>query len=108
MAVRLSPLRADRPLPTGRFLVLISARGRVDPRAIVRLEGLGKLKKSNDIMGTRTCDLLACSIVPQPTRYRDDTVRARENHVNRQCMTAGSLGQNPNPGLTEYGVLTIS
>jgi hypothetical protein len=44
MAVRLSALRAGRPLPPGRFLVLISATGCVDPRAIVRLEGFRQLK----------------------------------------------------------------
>jgi hypothetical protein len=68
MAVRLSALRAARPLPPRKIpLLLISVRGRVDARAIVRLEGLGKLKKSNNVLGNRTCDLPACSIVPQPT-----------------------------------------
>jgi hypothetical protein len=46
MAVRLSALWASRPLPPVRFLVLIPVRGWVYPKAIVRLEGLLKLKKS--------------------------------------------------------------
>jgi hypothetical protein len=67
MAVKLSALHAGRPLPPGKFLVLISIRCSVDPRAILRLEGLGQLKKSNDPIGDGTRDLQACSIVPQPT-----------------------------------------
>jgi hypothetical protein len=65
MVARLSALHAGRFLPPGKFLVLISVRGWVDPRAMVRLEGLGKLKKSTS-SGIRTGDLPACSIVPQP------------------------------------------
>jgi hypothetical protein len=67
MAVRLSALSASWPLPPRRFLVLISVRGWVDPRAIVLLEGLGKLKKSSNFIGNRTCDLPVCNIEPQPT-----------------------------------------
>jgi hypothetical protein len=44
MAVRLSALRAGHPLHPGTFLVLISVRSWVDPKAMVRLEGLGQLK----------------------------------------------------------------
>jgi hypothetical protein len=68
MAVRLSALRAGRPLRPGIFPILISVRGWGDPRAIVRQEGLGQLKKKvNDLIGTRSRDLLACSTVSQPT-----------------------------------------
>jgi hypothetical protein len=66
MAVRLSALRAGRPLSPQEdswYSILLEA---VDPRAIVRLEELGKLKKSTS-SGTLTGDLPACSIVPQST-----------------------------------------
>jgi hypothetical protein len=47
--------------------VLISVRDRVNTRAMVRLEALGKLKKKiNELIGTGIGDLPACSIASQP------------------------------------------
>jgi hypothetical protein len=50
----------------GSFLVLISVRGCVDLKTIMGLEGLGKLKKFNNLIGNITRDLSVCSEVPQP------------------------------------------
>jgi hypothetical protein len=51
MAVKLPALRSGRSLPPERFLILISLRGWVDPRAIVRLEGLAELKYPMPLSG---------------------------------------------------------
>jgi hypothetical protein len=63
--------------PQKYVLVLISVEAESTPRAIVRLEGLGKLKiKCNDVIGNRTRDLPPCRIVPQPSRKEN---RIRKN-----------------------------
>jgi hypothetical protein len=70
-----SPMR--QPLFTPR--VHISVRVWVYLRTIVRLEGLGKLKKSTSF-GTWTGDQLTCSIVPQPT-----TLPCAPIYYQRKC-----------------------
>jgi hypothetical protein len=49
----------------------------------MRLEGLYKLKKSNGLIGTRTRDLPACSIAPQPNSLLRAPVLCKKPSNNR-------------------------
>jgi hypothetical protein len=52
----------------------------------MRLEGLGKLKKKIHLIGTRTRDLPACSIVPQPTTIPRATAIKEIHNLSRNVL----------------------
>jgi hypothetical protein len=55
----------------------------------VRLEGLGKLKISNHLIGNRNCDLPASSIVPQlTTLLRAPNIDRKEFNLILQHLSA--------------------
>jgi hypothetical protein len=66
MAVRLWPLHVGLPLLPGNFVVLIPARGWVDPRAILKLQLLN-LKNPTTSPEIETRGHPACSKSPQQT-----------------------------------------
>jgi hypothetical protein len=77
----------------------------------VRQEGLGKLKKPNELIGNRTCDLLASSIVSQPITLQKERPLHGDlfpvNQVfNMTTITSGNFF-NTNCDVVDYSVAHI-
>jgi hypothetical protein len=61
----------------------------------VRLEGLGELEKSNDLVGNRTREFMACRIVPQPsTQPRTPLQNAETEAMRASLATAGKMKED--------------
>jgi hypothetical protein len=92
MAVRSSALCAGRILSPGRFL--LEAQWTQDHDGAGRITSI---EKSNGLIGNQTRDLLACSIVPQPTSYNNKMEHSSYVRLtNMRCQVDTSVIMNIN------------
>jgi hypothetical protein len=75
--VRLSGLWAGYPLLPALFLVLISVKGRDNPRVMAQQEGLGQLRNPMTSLGIEP----TCSIVPEQTKKQTPWPLVRERTI---------------------------
>jgi hypothetical protein len=96
MAVSLTALRAGRPLPLGRFLVLISVRVWVNPRAIKRLEGLSELKNPMISSGIETATFRFVAWCLKQLHYRGPYLRILDRLLTfrRNILPPSSRSKN--------------
>jgi hypothetical protein len=76
----MSALRADRPLPSRKIPGIHVCYRHSRPQDHSAAGRIRPTEKSNDLIGNRTRDLPACSIVPQPTTLPLAPVRQRSRH----------------------------
>jgi hypothetical protein len=72
--VRLSALRAGRPLPARKIPGTHFCYRLSRPQAHSAAGSVRSIEKPNDLIVIRTRDLQACSLVPQPTTLPSATI----------------------------------
>jgi hypothetical protein len=97
VAVRLSALRTGHSFPPGKFLVLISVRGRVDFRVIMRLERLGELKNP----------MTSSGIEPASFRLVVQCLNQLRYHVHRDKVKLSQINGRPHTFILRHRKLIV-